>query len=95
MPVQFPLVPGYTVYVTQPQVDEVVDSSGGSATKMMQNPLMVFFTPNVLAKSSCFGSRKFPGLQKDIVTACLSKYLCNSQCRLLLFYKIYHFPQSL
>jgi hypothetical protein len=33
--------------------------------------MMVFFKPDVLAASSCFGSRKFPQLDEDIVLACL------------------------
>jgi hypothetical protein len=68
------LVPGYSALVSQPQLDEVVDCSGKSPTKLIRMLMMVFFKPDVLAASSCFGSRKFPQLDEDIVLACLSKF---------------------
>ena len=72
---QFPLLPGYGVMISQPQLDELMDCSGGSPTKMIRNLMMVYFKPSTLAQSSCFGSRKYPALDKFVISACLSKCL--------------------
>ena len=55
-------------------MDEAVDMSGSSPTKLIRNILMVFFSPQTLANSSAFGTRKFQALDKPILRACLSKY---------------------
>jgi len=65
------LVEGYGVYLTVRQLDEAEDQSGTSPTHLIRN-LMIFFTPSVMAASSCFGSWKLPALSKDIIGACLS-----------------------
>jgi len=39
----------------------------------MRNLMMVFFTPSVMAASSCFGNKKHPALNRDIMGACLSE----------------------
>lgn len=67
------LVEGYGVYISKRQLDEAIDQSCKSATRLMRNLLMVFFTPSVLAQSSCFGTRKFAKLNTDIIGACLSE----------------------
>ena len=69
-PLQVELVEGYGVYLTKRQLDEAVDQSCNSASRLVRNLLMVFFTPSVLATSSCRGTRRFPALNKDITGAC-------------------------
>ena len=66
-------MPGYKVLISQPQKDEVIDCSGNSPTKLIRLLMNVYFTLDVLAVSSCFGSRKFQCLDKDIILACLSE----------------------
>ena len=65
------MVEGYGVYLTLRQLDKCNAQRGGSGTKVLRNLLMVFFTPAVLGASSCFGGRKYPSLNQDIVGACL------------------------
>ena len=67
------LVDGYGIYITKKQLDQVTLESGESATKMIRNLLTVYFTPTVLAKSSCMGKRENGALDSDIVDACISK----------------------
>ena len=43
----------------------------------MQNLLIAFFTPSLLAASSCLGTRKLPALNRDIIGACFSKLIIN------------------
>ena len=66
-------VEGYGVYLTHHQLDEAVDASCKSATRLMRNLMMIFFTPSVMAASSCFGNKKHPALNRDIMGACLSE----------------------
>ena len=73
-PQQVELVEGYGVYLTKWQLDEAVDQSCNSASRLMRTLLMVFFTPPVLASSRCLGTRKFPAPNEDITGACFSKY---------------------
>ena len=70
---QLPPVPGYKVLISQPLKDEVIDCSSNSPTKLIRLLMNVYFTPDVLAVSSCFGSRKFQCLDKEIILACLSE----------------------
>jgi len=35
--------------------------------------MIVFFTPSLMAASSCFGNKKHPALNRDIMGACLSE----------------------
>ena len=72
-PQQVELVEGYGVYLTKRQLDEAVDQSCNSPSRLIRNLLMVFFTPSVMASSSCLGTRKFPALNNDIIGACFSK----------------------
>jgi len=67
-------VEGYGVYLTQRQLDEVVDSSGDVPTRLMRNLLATFFTPDILSKSSALGKGKHPALDPDILGACISKF---------------------
>lgn len=69
-PQQVELVEGYGVYLSKRQLEEAVDQSCNSATRLIRNLLMVFFSPSVLASSSCLGTRKYPALNKDITGAC-------------------------
>lgn len=68
------LVPGYGVLLSRRQLDECVDGAGASPTRLMRNLLSVFFSPELLAKSSAMGTRLHPGLDKDILSACISEY---------------------
>ena len=52
------LVHGYGVYVTVKQLDQVINESQGSQTKIIQNLMTTFFTPSVLAKCSYFGRKE-------------------------------------
>ena len=67
------LVPGYGVYLTPRQLDEAVASGNGKPTKLMRCLLSVFFEPQVMAQSSALGSRANKPLDKDILSACISK----------------------
>ena len=71
------------MYITAAQLDESLDISGNSPTKLIRNLLMVYFSPQVLANSSAFGNRKFPALDKGILAACLSESL---QCQIEIFF---------
>ena len=68
------LVDGYGVYLSKRQLDEAVDQSCSSATRLIRSLLAVFFSPSILAGSSCLGTRKCPGLNPNIIGACFSKY---------------------
>lgn len=68
------LVPGYGVRLSQRQLDEAVDNSSGSGTKLIRNLMSIFFSRETLASSSALGGRQNPALDQDIVGACLSKY---------------------
>ena len=70
------LVPGYGVYITSKQLD-LIKSNSNSATKLLRNLLMVFFTPQTLASSSALGSRKNQPLDKCILDACFRKCVVN------------------
>ena len=48
-PPQVELVEGYGVYLSKQQLDEAVDQSCNSASRLMRNLLVVFFSPSVLA----------------------------------------------
>ena len=61
------------MFISRPQKDEVLDCSGNSPTKLIRLLLNVYFKLDVLAASSCFESRKFKALDKDVILACLSK----------------------
>ena len=67
------VIPGYGVKCTQRQINEVEASCSGSPTKMIRKFMSVFFSEDVLAKSSCYGSRGKDQLDGDIVAACISK----------------------
>jgi len=46
------LVNGYEVLLTRRQLDKPVDSTSGIPTRLMRNLLAIFFSPDVLGKSS-------------------------------------------
>lgn len=70
------LVPGYGVQLSQRQLDEALDGSNQSPTRLIRNLLSVFFSKDILASSSAYGGRKNAALDRDILGACLSKYIC-------------------
>ena len=84
------LVEGYGVYISKRQLDEAVDQSCKSPTRLIRNLLTVFFTPSIMAQSSCFGTRKYSKLNSDIIGACFSEsivpllylpvFMCMSFC---------------
>ena len=45
-------------------VDEAIDQSCNSATRLIKNLMFCFFTPSVLANSSCFGTGRYPKLKR-------------------------------
>ena len=57
----------------QHQIDEVEVSCSGFSTKMIRKFMSMFFTEDVLVKSSCYGSQGNDQLDGDIVAACMSK----------------------
>ena len=59
--------------LTQRQLDDVEGESNQSPTRLIRNLMSVFFTHEVLAKSSCYGSRLNSPLDRDILGACISK----------------------
>ena len=67
------LVEGYGVLLTQRQLDAALDASKGSPTRLIRNLISVFFTPDQLAVSSAYGHRNNPGLDADIIQACIRK----------------------
>ena len=69
------LVPGYGIFISPRQLDEAEGKNGGKATKLIRNLMGVFFEHHVLAKCSALGSRKNPGLDQNVVSACISKCL--------------------
>ena len=69
------LVPGYGVVLSQRQIDEAIDNSNNSPTRLIRHLMSAFFTKEVLSTSSALGGRKNNALDKDIVAACLSELL--------------------
>ena len=60
------LVPGYGVMLSQRQLDEAVDNSNNSGTRLIRHLMSAFFPKEVLAKSSALGGRINTALDKDI-----------------------------
>lgn len=60
------LVPGYGIMLSQRQLDEAIDNSADSPTRLIRNLMSAFFP-------SALGGRINKALDKDIVAACLSK----------------------
>ena len=69
------LVPGYGVYLSKMQLDEVEEESNNSPTKLIRNLISVFFPRAQLARSSAYGTRRNVALPRDILLACISKLL--------------------
>ena len=69
------LVPGYGVFLTQRQLDAAIDGAYDTPTRLMRNLIGTFFTPEVLAVSSALGTRDNVGLDRDILDACIRKYI--------------------
>jgi len=67
------LVPGYNVYISPRQLDEVVSASGGRPTRLMRALLTAFFNNKTLASSCALGSRERPAINPNIRDACISK----------------------
>jgi hypothetical protein len=66
------LLPVIGVYIASKQLD-IIKSNSNSATKLLRNLLVAFFTPQTLASSSVLGSRKTQPLDKCILNACFRK----------------------
>lgn len=80
------LADGYDVFVTRQQLSEAVTSSQKQPKKLMRALLAVFFEPHILAKSCALGTRsENAGLDKEILGACICKYLLCFLCYLLNF----------
>ena len=74
-PMKLEFVPGYGIMVTQRQLDQAEEESNGSPTQLVRNLMSVFFSREVLARSSCYGSRQNAALDKDILLACISELI--------------------
>ncbi len=77
------IIKGYGVYLTQRQLDEALDQSCSSPTRLVRNLMSCFFLPTLMAKSSYFGTRRFPKLNEDIVGACFSKSWLYEICMII------------
>ena len=75
LPSMVELVPGYGVVLSQRQVDEALDNSNNSPTRLIRHLVSAFFTKEVLATSSALGGRRNSALDKDIVAACLRELI--------------------
>ena len=71
------MVPGYGVFLTQRQLDAALDGAKDSPTRLMRNLVGTFFTPEVLAVSSVYGTGRHAraALDRDIIDTCIRK--CN------------------
>lgn len=61
---------GYGVFLSRMQLDDAIDHAGTSPKKLV---FQFFFTPEVMATSSIYGTRHNPALDKAIISACISK----------------------
>ena len=65
------LVEGYGITITKPQLDSLSDCT--SPTRLVRNVVDTLFTKETLANSTVYGSRGRPGLDPDILNACISE----------------------
>ena len=59
--------------LSQRQLDEAVDNSSGSPTRLVRNLMSIFFSKETLATSSALGGRTNQVLDPDIIGASLRK----------------------
>ena len=78
------------MYLSRRQLDEAILQSCNSATRLIRNLLTAFFTPSILAESSCFGTRRYAKLNPDIVGACFSKCVYNIYIYTVVSHHIYY-----
>ena len=76
------------MYLSKHQLGEAIDQNNNSPTKLTRNLLTVFFTPSVLALSSCGGTRKFPCLNRDVIAACIRKFCTSFIYIVLITYRL-------
>ena len=72
-PTSLELVEGHGILILKKQLDAALAAAGQSPTKLIRNLMSTYFTPEVLGLSTALGSREKPGLDEDIVSACISK----------------------
>ena len=65
------LVPGYGVKL----LHEAVATSRNSGTRLIRQLINVFFSKSTLATSSAYGGRLHKALDKNILSACISKLI--------------------
>ena len=85
------MVPGYGVFLTQRQLDAALDGAKESPTRLMRNLVGTFFTPEVLAVSSVYGTGKHAALDRDIIDTCIRKYNNLYTTWLLITYVLYNY----
>ena len=70
------LCEGYGIFVTKRALDDAVDSSRNSSTRLIQNLMNIFFSEDDLSISNaCGGGNKPTGLDPDILAAYYRKLL--------------------
>ena len=67
------LIPGYGICIIKQQLDEANADSHSSPTRLIQNLLAVYFSRDILAKSSAYGNCQNLLLDRDILAACIRK----------------------
>ena len=69
-PAKIELVEGYGISVTKRALDDAVDSSRNSGTRLIRNLMCLFFSEEELSKSNaCGGGQKHTALDPDILAA--------------------------
>lgn len=79
------MVPGYNVKITPRQLDEAEAKAGGKPTKLIRALICVYFDYETLAHSSALGSRKNPGLDSEVISACISKFVIVTDFNLFIY----------
>ena len=90
-PQKVELIPGYGVLLTPRQLDDGEAKSNGTPTRLIRNLISIFFSRDILARSSCYGSRNNNALDPDILSACISKCI---MCIVTHYYYYIEYVQS-
>ena len=70
------LVEGCGIFVTKRALDDAVDSSQNSGTRLIHTLISIFFSEDKLSRSNaCGGGKKHTALDPDILAACYRKLL--------------------
>ena len=75
------------MFLIKRELDDAVDMSRDSPTRLIRNLFGTSFPKEVLSRSSALGRRLHPALDKHIVSACLRKFCFHvSMLKFLLGY---------